>query len=171
LKCTLLSPRHEYADFQVPKEIALQAWNIALDGYRTLAPLKHPPHILALAYIQLACLLHSHPLNIQYSTYLATSHAVNLVLIDLLDLYIHHLTKTRVGQYYPLNQFMNLQIGIRREVSAAGGNEEEGVGDGFSAEREVPKARDPTAGDRGTVRFILDWDRVVRESEILESLA
>ena len=30
--------------------------------------------------------------------------------------------------------------------------------------------RDATAGDRGTVRFILDWDRVVQEREILESL-
>lgn len=54
---------------------------------------------------------------------------------------------------------MNLQIIIRRRL---GNHEDE---DGTT---EIPKMRDPSAGDRGTVRFILDWDRVQQESEILE---
>jgi hypothetical protein len=83
-------------------------------------------------------------------------------MIDLLDLYIHHLATTHVGPQYALQKFMNLQIGIRRGLTeeVEGGEGEEGV----------PAMRDATAGDRGTVRFILDWERVARESEILENL-
>ena len=54
---------------------------------------------------------------------------------------------------------MNLAIRIRKRLV-----EEDDDGG------EIPKMRDPTAGDRGTVRFILDWDRVQRETEILEGL-
>lgn len=81
-------------------------------------------------------------------------------MIDLLDLYIHHLATTHVGPDFPLSQFMNLQIAIRRGL----------VEDEDVEENRIPKLRDPAAGDRGTVRFILDWDRVARESEIIESL-
>jgi hypothetical protein len=80
-------------------------------------------------------------------------------MIDLLDLYIHHLATTHIGPQYPLQRFMTLQIGIRRGLIE---EEEDGVG--------IPAMRDPSAGDRGTVRFILDWDRVVREQEILEGI-
>lgn len=85
---------------------------------------------------------------------------VNSVMIDLLDLYIHHLATTHVGPEYPLAKFMNLQIGIRKGLR----DDDEGM------ENEIPAMRDPTAGDRGTVRFILDRERVTRESEILENL-
>jgi len=80
-------------------------------------------------------------------------------MIDILELYIHHLASTHVGPQYPLQQFMNLAIRIRKRLV-----EEDDDGG------EIPKMRDPTAGDRGTVRFILDWDRVQRETEILEGL-
>jgi hypothetical protein len=80
-------------------------------------------------------------------------------MIDLLDLYIHHLATTHIGPLYSLQKFMDLQIGIRRGL-----REEEEDGGG------IPAMRDPSAGDRGTVRFILDWDRVLREQEILESM-
>jgi hypothetical protein len=144
---------------QVPREIALQAWQIALDGYRTFAPLKYPPHILALGYIHLSCLLSSQPIDIPYTTYAAQQQQVDAVMIDILELYIHHLATTHVGPRYPLQQFMDLAIRIRRRLIE---DEDDGV--------EIPKMRDPTAGDRGTVRFILDWDRVQRESEILEGM-
>ena len=81
-------------------------------------------------------------------------------MIDLLDLYIHHLGFTHVGPEYDLTKFMNLQIGIRRGL-----REDEDDG-----EIPLPPMRDPSAGDRGTVRFILDSERVAREKEILESL-
>ena len=80
-------------------------------------------------------------------------------MIDLLDLYIHHLAATHIGPEFPLSKFMNLQIQIRR-----------GLRDEEEVDAEVPAMRDASAGDRGTVRFILDWERVVRESEILDSL-
>jgi hypothetical protein len=54
---------------------------------------------------------------------------------------------------------MDLQISIRRSLGAM----EEDDGD-------LPRERDINAGDRGSVRFILDRERVFRESEILESL-
>ena len=147
-------------DILVSREIARQAWQIALDGYRTFAPLKYPPHVLALAYIHLSCLLQSHDLQIPYDTFASRADDVNAVMIDLLDLYIHHLASTHVGPVYPLAKFMNLQIGIRRGL-----REDEDAG-----ENRLPAMRDPTAGDRGTVRFILDSERAARESEILESL-
>jgi CTD kinase subunit beta len=143
----------------VSKKIANQAWIISLDGYRTFAPLKHPPHILALAYIHLSCLLSSLPITIPYRSFKARQTDVDLVMIDLLDLYIHHLAMTHVGQEFPLSKFMNMQIQIRR-----------GLRDEEECDARVPAPRDPTAGDRGTVRYILDWERVVRESEILDSL-
>ena len=71
---------------------------------------------------------------------------------------------TRVGPQYALQKFMNLQIGIRR------GLRDEEDGGGREREEGVPAMRDATAGDRGTVRFILDWERLARESEILENL-
>jgi hypothetical protein len=55
---------------------------------------------------------------------------------------------------------MDLQISIRRSLGAV---EDEDDGD-------LPRERDVNAGDRGSVRFILDRERVFRESEILESL-
>jgi CTD kinase subunit beta len=142
----------------VPRDIANRAWKIALDGYRTFAPLKYPPHILALGYIQLATLLHSHIIQIPYSTFAATAHSVDQVMIDLLDFYIHYRDGTHVGPAFELSTFMNLQIGIRRGL-----REEE-------RDDDIPPLRDATAGDRGTVRFILDWERVARETEILEGL-
>lgn len=148
----------------VPREIALQAWKIALDGYRTFAPLKQPPHILALAYIHLSSLLLAQDIHIPYQSFLAHPADVDAVMIDLLDLYIHHLAMTRVGPQYALQKFMNLQIGIRR------GLRDEEDGGGREREEGVPAMRDATAGDRGTVRFILDWERLARESEILENL-
>lgn len=90
----------------------------------------------------------------------ARADDVDAVIIDLLDLYIHHSATTHIGQGYPLTKFMELQIGIRR------GSQE----DSDDMDVEIPAMRDPTAGDRGTVRFILDRDRVTRESEILEGL-
>jgi hypothetical protein len=81
-------------------------------------------------------------------------------MIDLLDLYIHYKASTHVGQEYPLAKFMNLQIEIRRGLRE----------DEDCLENGLPPMRDPTAGDRGTVRFILDPERVTREREILESL-
>ena len=86
-------------------------------------------------------------------------------MIDLLDLYIHHLATTHVGPQYALQKFMNLQIGIRRGLT----DEDEEVR-GIERGEGLPAMRDPTAGDRGTVRFILDSERVARESEILENL-
>ena len=81
---------------------------------------------------------------------------------DLLDLYIHHLAATHIGPQYPLSQFMTLQIGIRRSLPE--GDEDDDTVD------SIPPVKDPSAGDRGTVRFILDWDRVAREREILKGL-
>jgi hypothetical protein len=144
----------------VPREVARQAWAIAIDGYRTFAPLKYPPHILALGYIHLSSLLQSVPLLLPYSTFATKPDDVNAVMIDLLDLYIHHLAATHIGPQYPLTKFMELQIAIRRSLEGEVGEED----------FELPKERDSSAGDRGTVRFILDRDRVVTESEILESL-
>jgi CTD kinase subunit beta len=144
----------------VPREVAKQAWKLGLDGYRTFAPLKYPPHILALAYIHLSYLLTStSSLIIPYGAFAARQCDVDAVMIDLLDLYIHHLATTHIGPQYPLQRFMTLQIGIRRGLTE---EEEDGVG--------IPAMRDASAGDRGTVRFILDWDRVIREQEILEGI-
>jgi len=82
-------------------------------------------------------------------------------MIDLLDLYIHHLAATHIGPQYPLTKFMELQIAIRRSLVGETEREEE---------MELPTEREASAGDRGTIRFILDKDRVVMESEILGTL-
>lgn len=156
------STTYARANSTVPREVARQAWRIALDGYRTFAPLKYPPHILALGYIHLSALLQSVPVPLPYDRLAAKPDDVNAVMIDLLDLYIHHLAATHIGPQYPLTKFMELQISIRRSLGREADGQEE--------EMELPKEREASAGDRGTVRFILDRDRVLMESEILESL-
>ena len=108
----------------------------------------------------MSCLLQSHELRIPYKAYAAQADDVNSVMIDLLDLYIHHSSTTHIGPEYLESKFINLQISIRRGLRE----------DEMDVENGIPAMRDPTAGDRGTVRFILDRERVGRESEILESL-
>src|SRR5271156_6791666 len=66
----------------VPQDLALLAWKIALDGYRTFAPLKYPPHILALAHITLSTLLipsRSSP-QVPFNTFAASQDDVYAVI-------------------------------------------------------------------------------------------
>jgi hypothetical protein len=110
-------------------------------------------------YIHLSSLLQNHPLRLPYDRLACKPHEVNAVIIDLLDLYIHHLTTTHIGPQYALQKFMDLQISIRKSLGTMDEDDE-----------DVPRERDINAGDRGSVRFILDRERVFRESEILENL-
>jgi CTD kinase subunit beta len=52
--------------YQVGSALAHRAWEVAIDVYRTLAPLRATPHALALAALETACRLEGHPIRLEY---------------------------------------------------------------------------------------------------------
>jgi CTD kinase subunit beta len=59
-----------------PKELTQRAWDISVDVYKTLSPLKATPHSLALASLDLAMRLEERGVEIEYERYEATREVV-----------------------------------------------------------------------------------------------
>lgn len=58
--------------YKVERGLAHRAWEIAIDVYRTLAPLKATPHALALAALETACRLEAVEIRVRYEELEAT---------------------------------------------------------------------------------------------------
>ena len=52
--------------YNIGRTLAHRAWQISVDMYRTLSPLRATPHAMALAALETACRLESHPIRIEY---------------------------------------------------------------------------------------------------------
>lgn len=52
--------------YGVGRRLGHKAWEVSVDVYRTLSPLKAPPHALALAALETACRLEGHVVGIRY---------------------------------------------------------------------------------------------------------
>ena len=52
--------------YGVGRRLGHKAWEVSVDVYRTLSPLKATPHALALAALETACRLENHVLQIRY---------------------------------------------------------------------------------------------------------
>jgi CTD kinase subunit beta len=66
--------------YKVERRLAHRAWEIAIDVYRTLAPLKATPHALALAALETACRLEAVEIRIRYEELEATRDDVLCIL-------------------------------------------------------------------------------------------
>lgn len=58
------------------KELTQRAWDISVDVYKTLSPLKAAPHSLALASLDLAMRLEEGGIEIEHERYEATREVV-----------------------------------------------------------------------------------------------
>lgn len=142
--------------------VAKMAWTIATDSYMTDAPLKYPSHTVALASIILSSKIQD--INIDPpmdATRFHTSRInVSNSLIDLLDFYIHSLNSSLLGrEMREVSKFMSIRIEINKEnpqqpksakMSSIGLN-----------------VREPKVSDRGTVRYVLNWEQEHVTGEII----
>lgn len=61
---------------ECPKDLTQRAWDISVDVYKTLSPLKATPHTLALAALDLAARLQGPKIDICYDQFEATREVV-----------------------------------------------------------------------------------------------
>jgi CTD kinase subunit beta len=108
------------------ENVSKTAWNLSIDLYRTLAPLKQNTPTLAIACLELAARLHDMDTTqlvdtgiTRYAKWAISRAEVMETLLDLLDLYTHHRATTSVGPLYTLEAFINIRIGLNQEATAA----------------------------------------------------
>lgn len=156
---------------------ASMAWKMASDLCMTQVAVKAPAHSAALACILLAERLQvdqesqqhvSHLINVKdlqdkdIKT-LCRVKDVNIAMLDLLDFYIHYVNVSQLGKLvHEVSKFMTIRIDINRQLAK----------DGISVERRTKSndtmtLRDPRISDKGTVRYVLDWERDHCSGEVL----
>lgn len=148
------------------QEVCRLAWTIATDAYLTDAPLKLPSHVIAFASIVLAAKFRDPSLfPLDSKKMLIPRYHVDLALLDLLDFYIHYLGSSLLGrEINEVTTFMTIRIGINKELQALREKRNE---QSDSTKFEGLMVRDPRLSDRGTVRYILDWEREHVEGELV----
>lgn len=157
------------------QKVAFMAWKMATDLCMTHVVIKTPAHSAALACILLANRLQSedyskdsqgifHVRDIDDKEIRALCRVkdVNIALLDLLDFYIHYLNVSQLGKLvHEVSKFMSIRISVNQEMAK----------DGVSVERRTKvndlKLRDGQISDKGTVRYILDWQRDHCRGEII----
>lgn len=103
-------------------EVANNAWNISIDLYRTLAPLKMSTAAMAFACMELAERLGSswaeakqQDIERKYKRWSVRREMVVETLLDLLDVYTSYRTSTALGPTLPLDAFINVRIPLNEE--------------------------------------------------------
>ncbi|KAI5806934.1 cyclin-like protein [Geopyxis carbonaria] len=154
--------------FKVSKKIARRAWDISIDAYRTLAPLSSTPHALALGALDLTSRLEDLKLEINFSEFEADKENVLAIVDDLLELYTNYASLSIVGPQYMNEVFLNTRIALNHErKTLANGNHEVN-----GASKHVPRpitANLPDRGTTGTIRFMIDPAREIKECQMLEA--
>ncbi|KAJ5092736.1 RNA polymerase II C-terminal domain kinase beta subunit [Penicillium angulare] len=134
-----LARRHK-----LPKESLHLAYRIALDVYRTYAPLKQGTPTLAFACLELSGRLLDQRIEAleseegyaewntsreevlgELSPHLTkppqeqhTDSHIPETLFDLLELYTHHRSSTTVGPHFPADRFLTVRIPLNQEAGA-----------------------------------------------------
>jgi CTD kinase subunit beta len=162
------------------QKTASMAWKMATDLCMTQVSMKAPAHSAALACVLLAERLqagqrleegvrdhHRHIVSTRSIDdrdirALCRAKDVNIALLDLLDFYIHYLNFSQLGkQIHEVSKFMTIRISVNQELSK----------DGISVERRTKSndlaLRDARISDKGTVRYILDWEKDHCRGEVL----
>jgi CTD kinase subunit beta len=108
---------------KVERDVAVIAYNIMLDLYKTFAPLKQTCAAMSFACIELATLIlekqqdhirGSH--SPSYRKWCTSRSEVVETLLDLLDLYTHFQKYSLVGPSYNIEKFIQLKIKLNQEV-------------------------------------------------------
>ncbi|KAK9355743.1 cyclin-like protein [Lipomyces doorenjongii] len=142
-----------------PMPLAETAWQIALDSHRTLVPLKSTPHAIALGCLYIAAsLLEVNLSDIKPEQFCVRPREFENVVLELLEFYIDWLPQTTLfATYTDPGKFMSMRIELNKRL-------------GKYTEPRAPgarlKLRDYTMGDKGTVRYVLNWERERIEREI-----
>ncbi|KAI9816327.1 MAG: RNA polymerase II C-terminal domain kinase beta subunit [Phylliscum demangeonii] len=105
--------------------IGRTAFEISVDLYRTIAPLKQTSSTMALACLDLAARIHcssleklSAPTKFDYWRWGSGRDEVMETLLDILDLYTHHRNYGSVAQRHPLDAFLAIRIQLNHEADA-----------------------------------------------------
>lgn len=150
---------------KIAKDVASMAWTISSDAYATEALLKIAPHSVALACIILAAKIKDVNIFPVDSDALESPRLnVNTALIDLLDFYIDNLAETSLRSEYAdvtVDPMLSLREKVGRELSARGTKLPDG--DDVNPDLEI---RDPRLSDRGSVRYVLEWDKGHLQQEL-----
>ncbi|KAK9383763.1 cyclin-like protein [Kockiozyma suomiensis] len=150
-------------------EQAQLAWLICFDSYKTLAPLKHTAHAIALASIYIAGVLLDRDISgyaNNTADFLVDLHDYENIILELLELYIDWLPQTTLASRFPdLDKFMSMRIEVNKRLSHSNGSDNQ-----FESKNDIlkaPKIRDFTIGDKGTMRYVLDSERAKVEESLL----
>ncbi|KAK9367635.1 cyclin-like protein [Lipomyces kononenkoae] len=142
-----------------PVSMAETAWQIALDSYRTILPLKSTPHAIALGCLYIAaCLLEVDISVIKPEQFCVPLREFENVVLEMLEFYIDWLPQTTLfARYTDPATFMSMRIDLNKRL-------------GKYIEQRAPgthlQLRDYAMSDKGTVRYVLNWERerIERES-------
>ncbi|KAG0636393.1 cyclin-like protein [Tuber brumale] len=177
--------------FGCSKALTQLAWDISVDVYKTLSPLKATPHVLALASLDLAMRLEDQRVEIEYEKFEAGREVVLSVIDDLLELYTSHKIQTIVGLNYDSNVYLTQRIQLNKERTpyTNGHSSQNGTSSNSSGYQNnhssnnhyihpsrdflntspaesIPPAVVPTErGTYGTIRFMIDPAREKTEKE------
>ncbi|KAF8426936.1 cyclin-like protein [Tirmania nivea] len=104
----------------IPRHLTQLAWEIQIDTYRTISPLKATPHTQAYAAIELACKLEGHVVEkeVPYGRWFMDRIDVLDVMKDLLDLWTHYRSVTMVGERFSGDKYLAFRIQVNEESEA-----------------------------------------------------
>ncbi|KAF8252965.1 cyclin-like protein [Wilcoxina mikolae CBS 423.85] len=152
--------------YEVGSRLAHRAWEVSVDVYRTLSPLRSTPHALALASLETACRLENYPIRIMYEDLEASRDDVLSIIDDLLELYTNYSTQTTVGPKYQGTAYLNARIELNRERKR--------LANGHGHARTPISLQLQNMSDRGnsgTIRFMIDPERESKECGMLDGAA
>ncbi|KAJ5090333.1 cyclin [Penicillium argentinense] len=181
--------------FQVGDDVALLAYRISIDLYRTYAPLKQTSSTMAFACLELACRLadlRNEPIETgqEYERWGTSRAEVMETLFDLLEMYTHQRGTTSVGPDFRADRFLTVRIPLNQEAAAQNlprytreedsENRSTETGEGAPSQRP-PHPLTPVAAnndrlgdraDRGArdapVRFMIDPEWAAAERQAVE---
>lgn len=156
----------------VDVKISRRSWEIALDAYRTLAPLRAPPHAIAIAAVECAWRLEGRGnLDLKDVEVETEREVVLSVVDDLLEIYTNHSAATTVGPKYKDTAYLNTRIELNRErrhLANGHNRNRNGVGGRVDPPISVQLQNMAERGNNGTIRFMIDPEREGKECNMLE---
>ncbi|KAJ5477326.1 hypothetical protein N7539_007470 [Penicillium diatomitis] len=107
--------------FDLDGDLAWLAWRISVDMYKTYAPLKQITVVMAFGCLELACRLSGERsdatvFEADYPKWKITRGMVMEIILDLLELYTHNRSSTKVGPDFPADHFLQVRIPLNQEV-------------------------------------------------------
>jgi CTD kinase subunit beta len=105
------------------KALLAVAYDMSIDIYKSFAPIKQTTFTTVMAIVELAALMTSRHVDKIRSVDLHRWHTnrgcVVETMLDLLDLYAQFPKSTKVGLQFPLDKFIQVKIGLNKEVEAS----------------------------------------------------